>query len=234
MTQINIKKLFSCFQKLVVVLLLVGMAEKIPAQQLLRVVVVGLNHDHVHGVLNQFNKGQVKIVGIVEPDKQLQQKFSKLYQLPDSLFFSDLKKVVIDKNPDAVLGYNEVAKHVDIVEICAPLGIAVMVEKPLAATLAQAQRMELLANKFHTKVLTNFETTWYASYLDVYNSIRQEQIGSIKKITRTDDIGWSAAFALGSLRIMYGDAKQVTISPKNKQQFLEDLIASRPELVIVG
>ncbi len=188
------------FQKLVVVLLLIGMVESIQAQQLLRVVVVGLNHDHVHSVLNQFNKGEVKIVGIVEPDKLLQQKFGKRYHLPDSLFFNDLKKLVIDKKPAAVLGYNEVAKHVDIVEICAPLGIAVMVEKPLAATLAQAKRMELLANKFHVKVLTNFETTWYASYLDVYNSIRQKQIGSIKKIVAHDghqgpkEIGCSPEF----------------------------------------
>ena len=200
MTQKDFKKSCSGFQKLIVVLLLIGMAENIRAQQLLRVVVAGLNHDHVHGVLNQFNKGEVKIVGIVEPDKQLQQKFSKLYHLPDSLFFSDLKKLVIDKKPDAVLGYNEVAKHVDIVEICAPLGIAVMVEKPLAATLEQAKRMELLANKFHVKVLTNFETTWYASYLDVYNSIRQEQIGSIKKMVVHDghqgpkEIGCSPEF----------------------------------------
>ena len=200
MTQKDFKKSCSGFQKLIVVLLLIGMAENIRAQQLLRVVVAGLNHDHVHGVLNQFNKGEVKIVGIVEPDKQLQQKFSKLYHLPDSLFFSDLKKLVIDKKPDAVLGYNEVAKHVDIVEICAPLGIAVMVEKPLAATLEQAKRMELLANKFHVKVLTNFETTWYASYLDVYNSVGQGQIGSIKKMVVHDghqgpkEIGCSPEF----------------------------------------
>ena len=200
MSQKNVKKLVGCSQKLIVVLLIIGMAESIQAQQLLRVVVAGLNHDHVHGVLNQYNKGLVKIVGIAEPDKQLQQKFGRLYHLPDSLFFSDLKKLVIDKKPDAVLGYNAVAKHVDIVEICAPLGIAVMVEKPLAATLAQAKRIELLANTFHSKVLTNFETTWYPSYLDVYNSVMQQSIGSIKKMVVHDghqgpkEIGCSPEF----------------------------------------
>ena len=200
MTQKNLKKSFGYFQKLIVVLLIICVAESIQAQQMLRVVVAGLNHDHVHGVLNQYNKGLVKIVGIAEPDKKLQQKFSRLYHLPDSLFFTDLKQLVIDKKPDAVLGFNAVAKHVDIVEICAPLGIAVMVEKPLAATLAQAQRIELLANKFHIKVLTNFETTWYASYLDVYNSISKESIGPIKKMVVHDghqgpkEIGCSEEF----------------------------------------
>jgi predicted dehydrogenase len=194
------KKSFSYFQKLVIGLLMIGITESGQAQPLMRVVVAGLNHDHVHGVLSQFNKGLVNIVGITEPNKQLQQKFGKLYHLPDSLFFTDLKQLVIDKKPDAVLGYNAVAKHVDIVEICAPLGIAVMVEKPLAATLSQAKRIELLANKFHIKVLTNFETTWYASYLDVYNTVSSSGIGPIKKMVVHDghqgpkEIGCSPEF----------------------------------------
>lgn len=188
------------FKKLILSSCIIGMSMGTQAQKILRVVVAGLNHDHVHGVLKQFNKGLVNIVGIAEANKHLQQKFGKLYHLPDSLFFVDLKKLVIDKKPDAVLGYNEVGRHVAIVEICAPLGILVMVEKPLAATLAQAKRIELLANKFHTKVLTNFETTWYPSYLDVYHTIDKDSIGAIKKMVAHDghpgpkEIGCSEEF----------------------------------------
>jgi len=200
MTKQFFKSPCNSFYKLVISLLIIAIPGSMQAQKLLRVVVAGLNHDHVHGVLNQFNKGQVNIVGITEPNKQLQQKFSQRYHLPDSLFFGDLKQLVIDKKPDAVLGYNEVANHVNIVEVCAPLGIAVMVEKPLAANLAQAKRIELLANKFHTKVLTNFETTWYPSFLDVYQTINKDSIGAIKKMVVHDghqgpkEIGCSAEF----------------------------------------
>jgi len=170
-----------------------------PAQQL-RVVIAGLNHDHVHGILRQFNNGKIDVVGIAEPDKQLQSKYSKLYHLPDSLFGSDLKKLLLAKKPDAVLGYNAVAAHVTIVRVCAPLGIPVMVEKPLAATLAQAKEMEALAKQYHIKVLTNYETTWYPSYHDVYNTIQSDSIGPIKKIVVHDghqgprEIGCSEAF----------------------------------------
>ncbi|MEO8111755.1 MAG: Gfo/Idh/MocA family oxidoreductase [Ginsengibacter sp.] len=200
MTNKNIRFCFSCFQKLIVVCLFTSISSSILAQKPIRVVVAGMNHDHVHGILNQYNKGLVDIVGIAEPNKQLQQKFGKLYHLPDSLFFEDLKKLVIAKTPDAVLGYNAVAHHLDIVQICAPLGISVMVEKPLAATLAQAKEMESLANKFHIKVLTNFETTWYASYQDVYNTVNADSIGQIKKMVVHDghqgpkEIGCSPEF----------------------------------------
>lgn len=170
------------------------------AQQILRVVVAGLNHDHVHGILSQYQKGLVDIVGIAEPDQHLQEKFSKIYHLPGSLFAADLKKLLLAKKPDAVLGYNEVGKHLEVVEICAPLGISVMVEKPLAATLAQAKKIEALANQYHIRVLTNFETTWYPSYQDISNTIARDSIGQIKKMVVHDghqgpkEIGCSPEF----------------------------------------
>ncbi len=200
MVKINLRLRLICLQKVIIVLLLTGISANIFGQKQMRVVVAGLNHDHVHGILNQFSKGLVNIVGIAEPNKLLQQKYSKLYHIPDSLFFNDLKKLVTEKKPDAVLANNPVGKHLEVVEICAPLGISVMVEKPLAATLAQAKRIEFLANKFNIKVLTNYETTWYASYQDVYNTVSKDSIGQIKKMVVHDghqgpkEIGCSVEF----------------------------------------
>lgn len=170
------------------------------AQAKLKVIVAGLNHDHIHQILRQFNEGNVTIIGIAEPDKTLQQKYAGIYHLPDSLFHDDLKKLLSTRKPDAVLAYNEVGRHLDIVQICAPLGIPVMVEKPLAATLQQARQIELLAKKYKVPVLTNYETTWYASVHDLYNAVQQDSIGAIKKMVVHDghqgprEIGCSEAF----------------------------------------
>jgi predicted dehydrogenase len=166
----------------------------------LRLGIAGMSHDHVNGILSDYQQGKVIIVGIAEADKQLRAKYQELYKLPDSIFFDDLKKMVTTKKPDAVLGYNPVAKHIDVVEICAPLGISVMVEKPLAATLAQARRMEFLALKYYIKLLTNYETTWYPSYQHVYNMASKDSIGRIRKMVAHDghqgpkEIGCSPEF----------------------------------------
>ena len=117
------------------------------AQTKLRLAIAGLNHNHVYGILNRYKDGSANIVGIAEPNKALWVKFGKLFHIPDSLFYTDIKTMVLKTKPDAVLGYNAAANHVDIVEVCAPLGIPVMVEKPLAATLEQAKRMNELATK---------------------------------------------------------------------------------------
>ena len=166
----------------------------------LKLGIAGLSHDHVHNILNEYKAGKVIIVGIAEADKQLRARYQAQYRLPDSLFFDDLKKMATTKKPDAVLGFNPVAKHIDVVETCAPLGISVMVEKPLAATLAQARRMEFLALKYYVKVLTNYETTWYPSYQQVYDIAAKDSIGQIRKIVVHDghqgpkEIGCSKEF----------------------------------------
>ncbi len=170
------------------------------AQSKLKVVVAGLSHDHIHNILNAYRKGQVDIIGIAEPNKKLWTKFSKIYNVPMDVFGPDLKTMLSVRKPDAVLGYNPVAQHVDVVEICAPLHIPVMVEKPLAATLKQAQRIEALAKQYNIKVLTNYETTWYASYKEIYDKVNADSVGVIRKMVVHDghpgprEIGCSEEF----------------------------------------
>jgi predicted dehydrogenase len=170
------------------------------AQSKFRVGVAGLNHDHIYNILNDYSKGRVNIVGIAEPNKHLWEKYGKQFHIPDSLFFTDLKTMVAKCKPAIVLGYNAVGNHVDVVEVCAPLGIPVMVEKPLAATLVQAKRIETLANKYHITVLTNYETTWYPSFQGVYDIVNKDSIGAIRKMVAHDghqgprEIGCSEEF----------------------------------------
>lgn len=188
--------------KLLVLLLLLttGIFTTAFAQEKLKVVIAGLNHDHIHNIMHDYKNGKVEVIGIVEPSKELQAKYIKMYKLPANLFFDDLKKLLTEKKPDAVLGYNAVADHLAIVQICAPLHIPVMVEKPLAATLDQAKQIEALSVKYNVKVLTNFETTWYPSYHDIYNTVAQDSIGQIRKMVFHDghqgpkEIGCSTEF----------------------------------------
>src|SRR5437879_2722358 len=105
----------------------------VASAQKLKVCVVGLNHDHIYNVLNAYKNGQIDIIGIAEPNHELWTKYGKMFNLPYAVLYDDMKTMLKGKKPDAVLGYNAVANHLEIVELCAPLGITVMVEKPLAA-----------------------------------------------------------------------------------------------------
>jgi predicted dehydrogenase len=190
-----VKKLF------VLALLGIGILTQSNAQdKQLRLGIYGLNHDHISGFFSQMRRGTANVVGVYEPSKALWDKYKKRFNLPDSLYFDDVKKMISARKPDVMLGYNAVGKHVDIVELCAPLHIPVMVEKPLAATLAQAKRIEELANKYNIKVLTNYETTWYPSFQYTYDVVNQDSIGKIRRMVIRDghrgpkEIGCSPEF----------------------------------------
>lgn len=166
----------------------------------IKVGVAGLSHDHVHLLMHQYQKGQVIITGIAEADAGLIARYKKSYHLPDSLFYPNLSAMLAKTHPDAVLGYNPVSEHIDVVEACAPKGIAVMVEKPLATTVAQAERMAALATKYHIPLLTNYETTWYDSNQHLYNLVKSAAIGPVRKMIVHDghegpkEIGCSTDF----------------------------------------
>jgi len=166
-----------------ITILLTLVTLSIRAQNILRVAVAGLAHDHVHGILNQYKKGEVMIIGIAEKDDQLIQRYKKTYLLPDSIFYPDLETLLKHHKPDAVLAYNAINEHILTVETCAPKGISVMVEKPLATTAKDANRMAALSKQYHINVLTNYETTWYKSNQELHQMVKiQDQFGQIRKM----------------------------------------------------
>ena len=150
--------------------------------QLLKVGVAGLNHDHAYGLMSQYKNGEVAIIGIAEPDAQLAKRYKERYQLPDSIFYKTVPEMLAHIKPDAVLAYNAIADHLAVVEACAPKGIPVMVEKPLATTVKQAERIEALAKQYHIQVLTNYETTWYDTNQQIYEMVKDNAVGNIRKM----------------------------------------------------
>ena len=153
----------------------------------IRVAVVGLVHDHIRGFLHDLpSHPDVELVGISEPDAALRQKYASLFHLPDNLFFSSESAMLAKTHPQAVLVYTSIAGHRAAIEQAAPLHIAVMVEKPLATTVEDALAIQQLAQKYNIPVLTNYETTWYASNIAAYNMLASGSIGDLRKIVVHD------------------------------------------------
>lgn len=153
----------------------------------IRVAVVGLNHDHIRGFLHNLpSHPEIELVGISEPDAALRQKYASLFHLPDSLFFSSESSMLAKTHPQAILVYTAIAGHRAAIEQAAPLHIAAMVEKPLATTVEDALAIQRLSQKYNIPVLTNYETTWYASNIAAYNMLASGKIGELRKLVVHD------------------------------------------------
>lgn len=149
----------------------------------LRIGVVGLVHTHVHWILGRPKADDIEIVGIVEPNRDLARRYAEQHGYKMNLVFDTLEEMVAKTKPEAVTAFNSIFDHLSTVEYCAPRGIHVMVEKPLAVSWEHAQRMAALAKEHGIHLLTNYETTWYGSNARAYQLIHEEKgIGPIRKL----------------------------------------------------
>ena len=71
--------------------------------QLLKVGIAGLSHDHANGLMNQYKRGEVILLGVAEADQNLINRYKKNFQLHDSLFYTDVASMLQKIKPDAVL-----------------------------------------------------------------------------------------------------------------------------------
>ena len=149
----------------------------------LRVAIIGLTHDHVHWILGREKIGDIEIVGIVEPNRALAQKHGKQYKYSMDLVHNSIEDLIKVVQPEAVMAFNDIYGHLEVVEFFAPKGIHIMVEKPLAVNVIHAQKMIALAKKHKVHLMTNYETTWYGSNAKAFELIEEgKTMGDISKI----------------------------------------------------
>ena len=168
----------------------------------IRVGIAGMTHNHINQVFNYIGKqDEVEIVGFAEPNRELAMRLLKQHNLPDSLWFSSLDELIKKAKPEAVCAFNSIFEHLEVVKICAPKGIHVIVEKPLAVNNDHLNQMKVLVKKYNIQLLTNYETTWYPSHAKVWDMVKNEKnLGIIRKVVFKDghkgpvEIGCSSEF----------------------------------------
>lgn len=152
----------------------------------LRVGVVGLTHTHVHWLLGREKLGDIEIVGIVEKNKDLARRYTQQHGLSMDIVFDSMAEMLDKTRPTAVTAFGSIFEHLAVVQMAAPRGIHVMVEKPLAVSLAHANKIKALADKYHITLMVNYETTWYPTLYKAYDTLQSGAIGELRKVVVHD------------------------------------------------
>ncbi|MGF1587476.1 MAG: Gfo/Idh/MocA family protein [Bacteroidales bacterium] len=174
-------------KKLLLLIIIVFIGASVTAQnEPLRIGVAGLTHSHVHWILGREDRGDITVVGIAEPNTELAQRYSRQHGFSMSLVYNSLEEMIAETQPDAVTAFGSIYEHLEVVETCAPLGIHVMVEKPLAVSLEHAERMAYLAKKHGIQLLTNYETNWYLTNHRAYELLKEGAVGDVRKVIVND------------------------------------------------
>ena len=151
-------------------------------QEPVKIGIAGLSHSHVIPLLRNLDREDIQIVGIAESNTDLSGRYADAYHIDKNLLYESLDEMLDETKPDGVITFTSIFEHLAVVEACAPRGIDVMVEKPLAVSNEHASIMAELSGKHGIQVLTNYETTWYPSNYEGYEMVNNGELGELRRV----------------------------------------------------
>jgi predicted dehydrogenase len=149
-----------------------------------RLAIIGLVHDHAGGFIPKLaGRKDIRLVGIVEPDHDLAARYAASFHLEAGLFHDTLDDLLAHTNVEAVALFTCPFDHPGIVELCAPHGLAIMMEKPLAVNMQGAVAIATASEKYHVPVIVNYQSTWNPAHQAIYDIVHEPGgIGSVRRM----------------------------------------------------
>lgn len=144
-----------------------------------RVGVAALVHDHVWGELRHWQaQPGVTLVAAGDVNAELRDKIKADYGVAN--VYDSWQEMIEREELDIVQAASENSVAADIAEACAARGIHIVSEKPMAATLAQANRMVEAARRASIHLLINWPTAWGATWQEMERRIQAGDIGELR------------------------------------------------------
>jgi predicted dehydrogenase len=162
--------------------------------QTYRVGVIGFAHMHINNVLALFAKHpRVELVAGADTPASRPELRKGPYTRQWNLEFAqrelglpkaydDYRRLLADEPLDIVVVCSENAQHPAVVAACAKAGVHVCVEKPMAASLADALAMARSVAAAGTTMLVNWPLTWNAAARQTKALIDAGAIGRVLEV----------------------------------------------------
>jgi glucose-fructose oxidoreductase len=147
--------------------------------------VAGINFDHMHmgDLLRMVHEHpRAEIVGICDEQPERMADAAKKFRIPAERVFSDYRKCLESARPDLVVLCPATARHAEWTEKAAPFGAHVLVEKPFAASLADADRMIAALAKTGQQLVINWPLRWIASHVTAKRLVDEGVIGELIEV----------------------------------------------------
>ena len=147
--------------------------------------IVGINFDHMHmGDLLRMVKEHpnAEIVGVADDEPDRMRGVMQTLEIPDSASFGDYRECLVETKPDVVILCPATAHHGEWTERVAPYGSHILVEKPFAASLSEADRMIQALAKTGKQLAINWPLRWYPSHVTAKRLIDEGRIGQVIEV----------------------------------------------------
>jgi glucose-fructose oxidoreductase len=147
--------------------------------------VAGINFDHFHmGDLLRmvFNHPHAEIVAICDRDPRRMAQAAYNFSLSGDRVFTDERECLEATKPDLVILCPATGEHADWVERVAEFRVPVLIEKPFAASLADADRMIAAMARAGQPLTINWPLRWVPSHATSKRVLDEGLIGDVVEV----------------------------------------------------
>jgi predicted dehydrogenase len=126
-----------------------------------RVGIAGVVHGHVTAHLRQWGElDSAEVVAVADSDAVVRRRIVEGFELGAAAQYDSIEAMLETEELDVISVCTDTVGHADVVEVAAARGVHSIVEKPLAVSLRDADRMYAAAGKYGVQVLTTYPTRW--------------------------------------------------------------------------
>jgi UDP-N-acetylglucosamine 3-dehydrogenase len=134
---------------------------------------MGMNHLRV---LKDLGEEQVRLVGVAEPQPAARSRASNRFQVQG---FSDYREMIAEATPDVVAIVVPTDLHFEVASHALDAGVNVLVEKPITATVAQAEQLIALARERGAQLAVGHVERFNPAVLELKRQLDGGNVGRI-------------------------------------------------------
>lgn len=123
-----------------------------------------------------------EIVGVCHVEREGMAGTIEALGIPDERVYTDYRACMEESKPDLVILCPATADHADWTEKIAPYGKPILMEKPFAASLAEADRMIRAVDAAGVEMAINWPLRWYPSHATAKRLVDEGRIGEIIEV----------------------------------------------------
>jgi glucose-fructose oxidoreductase len=168
--------------------------------------VAGLNFDHFHmGDLLRMvaQHPRAEIVGLCDHEPDRMQPAARTFGVPHDRLFTDPDACLEHTRPDLVILCPAAAEHAEWTERAAAHRVPVLIEKPFAASLAEADRMIAVMAAAGQPLAINWPLRWVPAHATAHRVLEEGRIGEVREVHFYD----------GNRGPLYHGADKVALEP---------------------
>lgn len=147
--------------------------------------VAGLHFDHMHmgDLLREAaDHPRAEIAGICHREPEAMREAIANFNIPGDRVYTDVGACLRETRADVALLCPSTADHARAVEDVAPHRVHVLIEKPFAASLADADRMTAAMADAGKELMINWPLRWYPPHITTHRLITEGRIGDVLEV----------------------------------------------------